>query len=110
VKVLALASTAVAGVALVAGIAVGTTAHADPGTVIDDSFLAALNNAGITYGSALQAVAAGQAVCGLMDSGMSGIDVVNEVKKSNPGFTLDGAAKFAAIAANEYCPQHLKDA
>lgn len=108
-KILAVTSTVVANLALVAGVAVGTTAHAEPG-LADDSFLAALTNAGITYRSAFQAVAAGQAVCGLMEEGMSGIDVVAELKKSNPGFTLDSAAKFAAIAANEYCPHHLKSA
>ncbi|MBY0441083.1 MAG: DUF732 domain-containing protein [Mycobacteriaceae bacterium] len=107
---MALLSALVASVMFMAGIAVATTATAEPGAVIDDGFLNALNNAGITYRSAPQAVAAGQAVCGLMESGMSGIDVLNEVKNSNPGFTLDSAAKFAAIAAHEYCSHHLKSA
>lgn len=103
-------SPMVAGVALTAGIACCVPAHANPGTVNDDNFLAAIGRAGITYHSKLQALAAGQAVCGLMDNGMSGIDVVSNVRKANPGFTLDGAATFAAIAANEYCPKHLSHA
>lgn len=94
--------------ALVAGIALAAPAYADPGTVSDDNFLTALKSAGITYRNEYQAVAAAQAVCGLMDNGASGIDVISDVQKSNPGFTLDGAGKFAAIAANEYCPQHLE--
>ena len=113
-KIKGLASTIVAGVALAAGTALAASAHADPGSDIAETgfneagFLAALNNAGITYHSPSQAVAAGQAVCGLMDNGVSGIEVVDDVKKANPAFTLDGAAKFAAIAANEFCPQHLQ--
>ena len=106
-RIIAIASTMVAGAAFATGIAVAVPAYADPGTVTDDNFLAALKNAGITYRDPYQAVAAGQAVCGLMDKGASGIDVVSDVQKSNPGFTLDGAAKFAAIAANQYCPQHI---
>jgi hypothetical protein len=115
-KIIALASTIVAGVALAAGTALAVPAQADPGPDITETgfseagFLAALNDAGITYHSPSQAVAAGQAVCGLMDNGVSGIEVVDDVKKANPAFTLDGAAKFAAIAANEFCPQHLQHA
>ena len=45
-----------------------------------------------------------------MDSGTSGIDAISDVQHSNPGFTLDGAAKFAAIAAKEYCPEHIEHA
>ena len=109
-KILVLLLALFANVWCIAGIAVFTTANAEPDAIIEDGFLNALNNAGITYRSAPQAVSAGLAVCGLMESGMSGIDVVNEVKNSNPGFTLDSAAKFAAIAAHEYCPDHLKSA
>jgi Protein of unknown function (DUF732) len=109
-KVTTLASMLAAGAALVAGIAVAAPAHADPGTITDDNFLAALKNAGITYRDGYQVVAAGQAVCGLMDNGRSGIDVVSDVQKFNPGFTLDGAARFAAIAAQQYCPHHLDHA
>ncbi|UQX13507.1 DUF732 domain-containing protein [Candidatus Mycobacterium methanotrophicum] len=113
-KITALASTIVAGVALVAGTAAAASAHADPGPDIDETgfneagFLAALNNAGIIYHSPSHAVAAGQAVCGLMDNGLSGIEVIDHVKKANPAFTLDGAAKFAAVAANEFCPQRMQ--
>lgn len=107
VRVAALASTLAA---LATGIVLAAPAHADPGTATDDQFLAALKQAGITYRDPHQAVAAGEAVCGLMDDGTSGIDVISDVKKSNPGFSLDSAATFTAIAANEYCPQHLEHA
>ncbi|MBS4728216.1 DUF732 domain-containing protein [Mycobacterium sp. SM1] len=119
-------ATIAAGVALAAGTALAVPVHAEPGAditgtslndtaietgsdaVIGAGFLAALNNAGITYRNPSQAVVAGQAVCGLMDNGVSGIEVIDDVKKANPAFSLDGAAKFAAIAANEFCPQHLQ--
>jgi hypothetical protein len=118
-----LCATVAAAAALTAGLELAVPVHAEPGpdstgpslndTVIDagfsdGSFLAALNNAGISYRNPSQAVAAGQAVCGLMDNGVSGIEVIDDVKKANPGFSLDGAAKFAAIAANEFCPQRLQ--
>ena len=105
----AVASTLAAGAALAAGVALALPAHADPGSISDDAFLAALDSAGISYHDPHQAVAAGQAVCELMDNGTSGIAVINDVRKFNPGFTLDGAARFAAIAANNYCPHHLQD-
>jgi hypothetical protein len=102
VKITALTST------LVACIAFAAPAAADPAAVSDDDFLAALRQAGITYRTAHEAVTVGRAVCGLMDNGTSGVDAVREVEKSNPGFTLVGAAKFAVIAADRYCPEHLE--
>lgn len=93
-----------AGVA--AMICLAVPANADPGGV-DAEFVTALNKAGITYGSPDQAVAAGRQVCTLMDSGQQDIDVVRKVAEQNPGFTISGAAKFAAIAASAYCPEYV---
>lgn len=94
---------ALAGVAAVVGVA--PPAHADPGA--DASFLAALDKAGITYHSGPVAVEVGKRACELMDQGHPEIDVIKEVSSSNPGFTVDGAAKFTMIAASAFCPQHL---
>nr|WP_293053360.1 DUF732 domain-containing protein [Mycobacterium sp.] len=102
-----MASTPVAGAALAAAIALAAAAAADPAAGSDDDFLAALRQAGITYHTAPEAVAVGRAVCGLMDAGTPGVAAVRQVEKSNPGFTLVGAAKFAVIAADNYCPEHL---
>jgi hypothetical protein len=99
---------ALASLAVVIGGA--APAHADPGTAdsgADASFLAALRQAGITYNSGDTAVAAAKAACGLIDQGQPQIDVVKQVTEQNPGFTISGAAKFTAIAASAYCPQHL---
>ena len=99
---------ALAGMAAVVGFA--APAQADPETGAsgsDASFLAALDKAGITYQSGAVAVQVGKRACELMDQGHPEIDVIKDVSSSNPGFTVDGAAKFTMIAASAYCPQHL---
>lgn len=80
-------------------------AQADPG--LDASFLGALDKAGITYHNGADAVAAAHTACNLMDKGEPELDVIKHVTEKNPGFTITGAAKFTAIAASAYCPQHL---
>ena len=90
-------------------------AHGDPGVddapAADDSaFLASLRQAGITYNDADQAIAAGNAVCGLADNGESGLELLKDLNNTNPELTMDGAARFAAIAARSYCPQQLTQA
>ncbi|GFG74911.1 DUF732 domain-containing protein [Mycobacterium botniense] len=73
----------------------------------DAGFLAALEQAGLSHRGPDRAIAAGKAVCELMDNGLSPIDTVNAVRTTNPGFTVEHAAKFAGIAASAYCPEHL---
>ena len=73
----------------------------------DASFIGALENAGITYQSRADAIAVGKRACALMDQGHPASDVIKDVSASNPGFTMDAAVKFTAIATSIYCPQHL---
>jgi uncharacterized protein DUF732 len=85
-------------------------AHADPSgndSGPDANFLAALDNAGITYTNRSDAIAVGNRACPLMDQGHPASDVIKSVSESNPGFTMDSATKFTAIATNTYCPLHL---
>jgi Protein of unknown function (DUF732) len=91
-----------------AGVMIGTAgaAHADVDAK-DQTFLTTLNQAGVTYMSPTRAISAGKSVCDLVDSGMTGYEIVQHLQDSNPGFEGDGAAKFAAIAAQAYCPQAL---
>ncbi|HTX94460.1 MAG TPA: DUF732 domain-containing protein [Mycobacterium sp.] len=99
---------ALASFAAVVGMA--TPAQADPESSTsgpDANFLAALDKAGITYQNPAVAVDVGKRACQLMDQGNPEIDVIKNVSASNPGFTVDGAAKFTMIAASAYCPQHL---
>lgn len=104
--------------ALVAAVGLAAPAHADPATVEQASaeeaaaisnadFLNSLKAAGITYTNADQVIGAGRAVCGLVGRGEPGLEVISDLKTNNPGFSTDGAARFAAIAAHAYCPQQL---
>lgn len=101
-----------------AALGVAAPAHAEPvsagqpgadqaAAVSDAPFIGALENAGITYTSPEQAITAAKAVCGLVDRGEPGLEIVMDLKANNPGFTTDGAARFAAIAAQAYCPHQL---
>ena len=73
----------------------------------DAAFLAALENAGFTYSSPGQVITSAKAVCGMISKGETGLQVVHDIKNENPGMTMDGAARFAALASNAYCPEHL---
>jgi len=98
----------IASFAAIVGMA--TPAHADPNSNDsgpDASFLAALDNAGITYHDRADAITVGKRACALMDQGHPASDVIKSVSTSNPGFTTESATKFTAIATSTYCPQHL---
>ncbi|HEX5254270.1 MAG TPA: DUF732 domain-containing protein [Mycobacterium sp.] len=85
---------------------IAALAHAEP-EGDDAAFLANLSNSGIIYSSSSQAITSAKAVCGLMGRGETGLQVVSDIKDQNPGMTMDGAAKFAALASSAYCPHHL---
>lgn len=87
-------------------IAVAAPAHADI-TGVDQAFLTTLGQAGLVYMSPERAITAAKSVCELVDDGMEGVEIVQKLQDSNPGFQGDGAAKFAALAAQAYCPQKL---
>lgn len=81
-------------------------AHADyEGS--DAEFLGALSGAGLSHSGPDRAIAAGRAVCRLMDEGLSPMDTVVAVQSTNPGFATEHAAKFATISASSYCPEHI---
>jgi hypothetical protein len=73
----------------------------------DPNFVAALNNAGITYKDEADATATGRRECQLMDQGHAEPDVIKAMTDQNPGLTPDVATKFTRIAETVYCPQHL---
>lgn len=89
-----------------AAVGFAAPARADP-QGDDAAFLASLDQSGITYSSPVQVIASAKAVCGLMGRGETGLQVVTDIKDQNPGMTMDGAAQFAALASNAYCPHHL---
>lgn len=92
-----------ASFASVIGLAAPVQADPDP----DSSFLAALNNAGITYQNGSDAIAIGRRACELMDQGHPEPDVIKSMTEQNPGFTIDAATQFTQIAESIYCPQHI---
>ena len=95
-----------------AAVSVATPAQADPGSNDsgpDASFLAALDKAGITYGSKAVAVSVGKEACAMMDQGHPETEVIKDVSASNPGFTPSGATNFTTLAVSAYCPQHVGD-
>ena len=94
------------------GIVVTVPAHAEPGVedapAADNSvFLSSLRQIGISFNDPDQAITAGQAVCGLIDRGESGLQVLSDLRTANPALTINDAAHFATIAAKSYCPQQL---
>jgi hypothetical protein len=84
-------------------------ADADP-TVdpkLDANFLDALQRAGVTFNNGASAVNAAKAACAMMNQGQPQLSVIHSVTEQNPGIDTTSAAKFTAIAASAYCPQHL---
>jgi Protein of unknown function (DUF732) len=73
----------------------------------DPGFLAALDQAHITYPSPDKAIASGKAVCTCLNHGESGLALVHDVKTHNPGFDMESASDFALISAKFYCPRQL---
>ena len=84
-----------------AAIGMAVPAHADS---TDDAFISALNAAGITYSDPDAAVGAGKWVCDKVNGGTEMSDVVKTLTSKNASLNPDKASKFAAIAANAYCP------
>src|SRR6201997_796926 len=88
-------------------IGMATPAHADS---TDDSFIASLKAAGITYTDQDTVVGAGKWVCDKVNGGTDMSDVVTTLTKKNTSLNPAKASKFAAIAASAYCPDAISSA
>ena len=89
-------------------IACAAPASASPDDAFDDTgFLATVRDTGLTYTTPDKAIAFGKAVCGWIDSGKSGPELVRSLQDGNPGLSADHATLFVAISAKYYCPQRL---
>ncbi|MGA9490615.1 MAG: DUF732 domain-containing protein [Mycobacterium sp.] len=97
---------------VVAALSFTVLAHADPTSdpKLDANFLDALQRAGVSFNNGATAVNAAKAACAMMNQGQPQIDVIHRVTEQNPGIDTTSAAKFTAIAASAYCPQHLQGA
>ena len=98
-------------VALSVCTAIGLAApvYADPDNTSGDDAgsLSAMQQVGIHYPNPAQAITAGRSVCGCLNNGESGLELVHDVKTHNSGFTMEDASDFAMISAKYYCPQQL---
>src|ERR1700752_2064463 len=101
--------TLVVPLSVCTAIGVAAPASADPDDAAGDDagFLSALQKVGIHYPSPAQAITAGKSVCGCLNHGESGLELVHELKVRNAGFTMEEASDFTMIAAKYYCPQQL---
>jgi hypothetical protein len=95
------------------GIVITVPAHAEPGmdeppAGDDGAFLSSLRQLGISFNDPNQAIGAGQAVCGLIARGESGLELLDDLRTANPALTMNGAAQFATLAAKSYCPRQLE--
>ena len=88
-------------------IGIATPAHADS---TDDSFIASLKAADITYSDPDAVVGAGKWVCDKVNGGTDMSDVVKTLTTKNTSLNPAKASKFAAIAASAYCPDAISSA
>jgi hypothetical protein len=102
-------STLLAALSVCAVIGLAAPAYADPDDAGGDDagFLSSLQKVGIHYPSPAQAITAGKSVCGCLNNGESGLELVHDLKIRNSGFSMEEASNFAMIAAKYYCPQQL---
>jgi len=104
---------ALLGVSL--GILLAAPAHSEPGVEdppTDENngvFISDLKKVGIGFSDPAQAISAGQAVCGCIHNGMSGLHLLKHLQENNPALTENGAAQFATISAKAYCPRQLDE-
>lgn len=94
--------------AVTAALAFTAPAQADPVNPVDDSFLTALNNAGVGYNDPAATVALGQRVCPmLVEPGKSFASVASSLRGNNSTMSPEMASFFTGIAISMYCPQMM---
>jgi hypothetical protein len=96
-----------AGAAGILGAAAIFAAPADA-SPIDDSFLGALNNAGVNYGEPGSAVAMGQQVCPMLAEPGGNFAAAAARVRGN-GMSPGMADMFTRIAISMYCPSMMAD-
>ena len=103
--------TAAAGVyTLIAGavIAAGPVLAAAPASAgpIDDSFVNALDDAGIPYETPKDAVRIAKRVCSLLGPGGGGLQEAASYLNSEAGYSQDQMMAFGGAAIAVYCPKN----
>jgi hypothetical protein len=72
-----------------------------------DSFLSALNNAGVGYGDPANAVEMGQSVCPMLSEPGGSFAKTASTLSGREGIQADMAGLFTSIAISMYCPQMM---
>ena len=94
----------------IAATGLGLAAFAGAGTAnafysVDDEFLNAISDEGISYDSAGTAVSNAHYVCGSIDDGADPLDLGDEIL-ANTDLTTHQAAVFVVESVFNYCPEH----
>jgi hypothetical protein len=89
---------------LTAVAASAATAQADP---IQDSFLNALNNAGVSYNDPGSAVSLGQSICPMLAQPGGNFATVASNMAGQNGLSASMAGLFTSIAISMYCPSMM---
>ncbi|MEB3020374.1 DUF732 domain-containing protein [[Mycobacterium] crassicus] len=89
-----------AGAGALLGFAAPVHADTDPDAV----FLNAVNQAGIEYTDAQEAVSVGREVCDYLGAGHQVDGAARALRISNRSLSVKNAAKFVTFAQAAYCP------
>ena len=75
---------------------------------VDKQFLAALEQAGISYDNPQQVIKVGKNVCAALDEGTTADEILSELTKQNDLTTKQGKT-FIVDAVQAYCPEYLQE-
>lgn len=88
-------------------ISAGPSARAD--TDPDAAFISAIDQAGIEYTNAADAVAVGREVCAYLGAGHHSDAAARAVRISNRSISVKNAARFVAFSQMAFCPDSISD-
>lgn len=88
------------GAAALLGLAAPVHADTDPDAV----FLSAVEQAGIEYTDAREAIGVGREVCNYLNAGHHTDGAARALRISNRSLSVKNAAKFVTFAQAAYCP------
>ncbi|OSC36674.1 DUF732 domain-containing protein [Mycobacterium decipiens] len=92
--------------ALTAGVFGAAASCAAPiqADMMGNAFLAALNNAGISYGQPATTMALGRSVCPMVVAPGGTFESITSRMAENNGMSRDMASAFTIVAISTYCP------
>nr|WP_152666000.1 DUF732 domain-containing protein [Mycobacterium sp. UM_NZ2] len=94
-----------AGAAALVGLA--APAYADPDS--DAMFISAIEQAGIEYTNAADAVSVAREVCAYLGAGHHSDSAARAVRISNRSMSVKNAARFVTFSQVAFCPDSITD-